>query len=214
VNEDVDGNKNDTEESEDEGLVIGDLCIPRAERLSFGNFDNVEISKLTCLTFTKGKSIAINEYGTNMYGGTFDSLAAIEAKRTIQMGYYNTETELKCLEKDQISGKKVLSPVMEINDKVTEVERAISMSPAHGTQEPPFTVSSQEDADDTKINEEGNNQINWDELSHDEDVEAHKNQTVDNGTYSMTIQVGQHQKGSEKDNKQEKLAVKEWQQVR
>jgi hypothetical protein len=51
--------------------------------------------------------------------------------------------------------QKVLSPVMEIKDKVTEVERAISMSPTHGTQEPPFIVSSQEDADDTKINDKG-----------------------------------------------------------
>jgi hypothetical protein len=214
VNEAVEGNKNDTEESEDEGLDIGDLCIPGAEKLSFGNFDNAEISKLTCLTFTEGRSIAINEYGTNMYGGTFDSLAAIEAKRAILMGYANTETELKCLEKDQLSGKKVLSPVMENKDKVTEVERAISMSPIHGTQEPPFIVSSQEEADDTKINEKGNNHINWDELSQDEDVEIHKNQNVDNVTEDRTGQAGQHQKSSEKENKQDKLAVQEWKQVR
>jgi hypothetical protein len=45
-------------------------------------------------------------------------------------------------------------------------------------------------------------------------VEIHKNQNVDNVTEDRTGQAGQHQKSSEKENKQDKLAVQEWKQVR
>jgi len=171
MKETVQENINDTEDSEDEGLNIGDLCMPGAESLSFGSFDSVEIRKLTCMAFTEGKSFAINEYGTNMYGGTFDSLAAIEAKRAIQNhDFCPTGTGFKCCELGQSSSIKELLPVIEANEKEIETERAVSLSPATGTQEPPIAVSNQEEVEGKSTNEERNTQINWDELTHEEEA--------------------------------------------
>lgn len=35
--------------SEDEGLKIGDLIVPRSDQLRFGNFDSVGIKKVSCI---------------------------------------------------------------------------------------------------------------------------------------------------------------------
>jgi hypothetical protein len=73
-------------------------------------------------------------------------------------------------EKGQSNKRKELSPVMEENGKQVETERASSMSPAHGTQEPPVDISSQEEVEGKKDSNVKNNQINWDALIQEEDA--------------------------------------------
>lgn len=116
--------KNDAEESDAEGLNMGDLCPPGAENLSFGSFDHIEIRKLTCMHFTEQTSAIINEYGTNMCGSKFDSLAAFEAKRAIYLSGKDAEKPLGDL--GQRSSSKSLSTVIEELEKEMEKERAVS----------------------------------------------------------------------------------------
>jgi hypothetical protein len=104
---------------------------------------------------------------------------------------------------------------MEENGNQAETERASSMSPAHGTQEPPVDISSQEEVEGRKDSNVKNNQINWDALIQEEDAtDVQKKQTeeavIENNLNSQEQQENMAAAG----DKQEKLAVNEWQVVR
>lgn len=120
MKETVQENINDTEDSKDEGLNIGDLCMPGAESLSFGSFDSVEIRKLTCMAFTEGKSFAINEYGTNMYGGHLILWLQLKRREIQNYDFCPTGTGSKCCELGQSSSIKELSPMIEATEKEIE----------------------------------------------------------------------------------------------
>jgi len=93
--------------------------------------------------------------------------------------------------------------------------RASSMSPAHGTQEPPVDISSQEDVEGRKVNNEGSNQVNWDALTQEEDATEAQISQVDDVGAEKTKSPQMSQKVMEGNgDKQEKMAVKEWQTVR
>lgn len=140
--EGMEKDKNDNEDSADEGLFMGDLCPPGAESHTFGSFSHVEIRKLNCIYFNDGKPTVIDEYGSNIHGYKFDPLAAIEAKRAM----FNAGKSCHVNTGNQ-NTRKDLSPVMEEGERVTK-ERVVSL---HGTQEPPNIGSSQKDYGDYQV---------------------------------------------------------------
>lgn len=129
---------------------MGDLIIPGCDQLKFGNFDNVEIRRLSCLYFNDNSSSMINEYGSNMERSKMDPLVAIEAKNAICKGKSSEIFQFDYLQgKDGMSsGVKggnsvILESIREEQENVVDA-RAISLSPQKDSQEPP-AFSSQED---------------------------------------------------------------------
>lgn len=129
---------NDNNESEDEWLAMDDICQPGAEKLSFGDFSEVEIRKLTCMQFAEGCSTVINEYGTNMCGSKFDSLAAIEAKcAMLSSGEVSKDKVCQTVTVSGRANKRKELATMKEEVLGTIFDRAMSPSPHHGTQDPP-----------------------------------------------------------------------------
>jgi hypothetical protein len=71
------------DESEDEGLKMGDLVPPGLEQLRFGDFDALELRKVSCITVNVNPQAVINEYGSNFIKYKQDPLVTIEAKNAL-----------------------------------------------------------------------------------------------------------------------------------
>lgn len=148
-------------DSDDEGLILGDLIQPGSDALNVGPSNRItEPEKADRATeFTENDrriwtmqglqehTVVINEYGSNLFNSKFDPLATIEAKNAIKASKYDdwyTETmrEERMEDKDKgvdnLNQEKVQGMEMEIN--------ASSPSPKQGTQEGPWLeFSSQEE---------------------------------------------------------------------
>jgi len=131
--------KEDSEESEDQGLCFDDIISPGGQHLTFGSFKHMEINNLFTVMLRDNVSATINEYGTNFYNSKFDSLAAIEAKNALRGLKNQSGSNHADLDIDKLPPKSI-----ETIHNVLEVQH--SPSPLYGTQEPPQPyLSSQED---------------------------------------------------------------------
>lgn len=78
----------DSEESEDEGFKIGDMIQPGSDKL---NIEPVKMApdftendrKIYVMQYSADHSVAINEYGSNMFKSKFDPLTTLQAKSSI-----------------------------------------------------------------------------------------------------------------------------------
>ncbi|CAN6381079.1 unnamed protein product [Urochloa humidicola] len=91
---------NSGEESEDQGLYMGDIIAPSGDHLNFGAFENTEIRNLWKMQIDNSKSVVINEYGSNLHKNSFDSLAVIEAKIAMKGGQKEPSEEVKNVNKE------------------------------------------------------------------------------------------------------------------
>jgi len=74
---------NTEEDSEDEGLKIGDPIIAGSDQLRFDTFDTLEIKMLSSIHMDDSAQVVINEYGSNLEKSKSDPFATIEAKNSI-----------------------------------------------------------------------------------------------------------------------------------
>lgn len=124
---------------------IGDLIVLGFDQLKFGNFERVEIRKISCITIDENPKTIINEYGSNLMKEKHDPLKTIEAKNAL----YGCRKE-NFFQVDDLATKcgtsKSLDTILE--DKVMEKtkERDVSLSPVKGSQgAPEVDLSSQEE---------------------------------------------------------------------
>ena len=68
------------EDSEDEGLKMGDLIVPGSDQLRFDIFENLDIRMLSSIIVNDSSHTVINEYGSNLQKSKHDPLTTIEAK--------------------------------------------------------------------------------------------------------------------------------------
>lgn len=66
--------------SEDSGPYFEDLLSPGGEHLHFGICKPTDIQKIARMQVNEDKSMAFNEYGSNLIKYKFDPLTLIEAK--------------------------------------------------------------------------------------------------------------------------------------
>ncbi|CAN6342986.1 unnamed protein product [Urochloa humidicola] len=128
------------EDSEDQGLHIGELVSSDGSRLSFGSFQDNEITNQWKLQINWNKSVVINEYGSNLHKNKNDPLVITEAKLALQSGIIPTNE--KALE--LLMGQGRTEQFMEQDQQ--QGDQSHEASPGTGTQEPPAVdLSSQED---------------------------------------------------------------------
>jgi hypothetical protein len=156
------------DDSEDEGLKIGNLIEPGSDQLRFGNFDHMEVRMLTSIHFDDAARIVINEYGSNMEKFKSDPLATIEAKNAL---YGSNRNDIFQFDKYMIKSgpSKDLSTTIEDKKAVFDKERAISVSPVKGSQGgPEIELSSQEEC---MIKE--SQDIDWELIQKEDDHVSH-----------------------------------------
>ncbi|CAN6285278.1 unnamed protein product [Urochloa humidicola] len=139
------------EESEDQGLRIGELISPGGSKLNFGSFQENEITNLWKLQINASKTVVINEYGSNLFKNKNDPLAVIEAKYALKSGELPKEQGLFQKEKQQEKSTMLEQELWQVNtgselNKDTLGAQEVCPSPINGTQEPPAAdISSQEE---------------------------------------------------------------------
>jgi hypothetical protein len=181
------------DDSDDSGPCFDDILSPGGTHMTFGDFHNMEIKNIFRMQMNE-KSVAVNEYGTNLVKYKCDPLAVIEAKVAMTHGK-------GCNDK--------ISPTIE-----GEVEEAVGSahltqpSPRTGTQEAPEAVWSSQEGDEERSdkNKEGilgkqqeNQQSpNWEILEESsEDQEMARQVTLN--VESKQEDVGEEPKGLKKD---------------
>jgi hypothetical protein len=181
------------DDSDDSGPCFDDILSPGGTHMTFGDFHNMEIKNIFRMQMNE-KSVAVNEYGTNLVKYKYDPLAVIEAKVAMTHGK-------GCNDK--------ISPTIE-----GEVEEAVGSahltqpSPRTGTQEAPEAVWSSQEGDEERSdkNKEGilgkqqeNQQSpNWEILEESsEDQEMARQVTLN--VESKQEDVGEEPKGLKKD---------------
>jgi hypothetical protein len=73
------GEEDSKSDSEDSGPYFDDFMSPGGQHFTFGDFQNLEIQNIMKMKLNE-RTVAINEYGTNMIKYKYDPLAVIEAK--------------------------------------------------------------------------------------------------------------------------------------
>jgi hypothetical protein len=134
---------NSEEGSEDSGPYFEDLLSPGGEHLHFGTWKPTEMQKIARMQVAEEKSVAFNEYGSNLIKYKFDPLAVIEAKFAMAQGEdcAKGEAQLVCSQKTVVEEEK--------NARLEESEVPCHPSPGIGTQEGPgCDLSSQEEVEE------------------------------------------------------------------
>jgi len=143
------------EYSEDEGLKMGDLIVPGSDQLRFGIFENLDIRMLSSIIVNDSSHTVINEYGSNLQKSKHDPLTTIEAKDAL---HGCKRSEFFQLEDYMLKSgpSKSLPTILEEENHTTA--RAVSMSPAKGSQgAPKVDISNQEE-----VPHIGSQDIDWD----------------------------------------------------
>ncbi|CAL5065400.1 unnamed protein product [Urochloa decumbens] len=123
--------------------------MPGGSHLNFGSFQQSEIKNLWKLKINDNKSVAINEYGTNLFKLQHDPLVVTEAKMAMWQGQLPEVN--KNLKKSELlqEGPGTVNMEMEVQVVQEQEEKgeAVCPSPETGTQEAPLAEwSSQEDS--------------------------------------------------------------------
>lgn len=207
------------EDSEDEALLMGDLVQPGSEQLRFGLFDNVEIRMLSTIIVNEDAHAVINEYGSNLENSKFDPLKTIEAKKAL---HDCGKTKIFQLEDYMIGTKssKGLHTIQENKEGESVQDRAVSISPAKGSQGAPEVDLSSQDIDWDLIQDEDGRESEVTELeiengrTHDkrdeEIVIAKADMVVPSHEGEQVEEVIQNDKDSEGAKNQERVNV--WEQ--
>jgi hypothetical protein len=175
IEDSVMGEEGSKSDSEDSGPYFDDFMSPGGQHFTFGDFQNLEIQNIMKMKLNE-RTVAINEYGTNMIKYKYDPLAVIEAKFAMAQGKGDGEGS----EPKYDDGNK---KHIEVNTDVgtQNVEVPTQPSPGIGTQEPAAQWSSQEDNIDRETDgkEKLNGKIarnhqspNWEILGEESDKEA------------------------------------------
>jgi hypothetical protein len=133
---DDEGNKSD---SEDSGPYFDDFMSPGGQHFTFGDFQNLEIQNILKMKLNE-RTVAINEYGTNMIKYKYDPLAVIEAKFAMTQGKGDGDASDPIFDEGSKNPTKVNTDIGTQN-----VEVPTQPSPGVGTQEPAIEWSSQEE---------------------------------------------------------------------
>jgi hypothetical protein len=78
------------DDSDDSGPYFDDILSLGGTHLSFGDFQNMEIKNIFKMQMND-RTVAVNEYGTNLVKYKYDPLAVIEAKFAMTQGCVNGE---------------------------------------------------------------------------------------------------------------------------
>jgi hypothetical protein len=78
-------NEGDKTDSDDSGPHFDDFMSPGGQHFTFGDFQNIEIQNILKMRVNE-RTVAINEYGTNMLKYKYDPLIVIEAKFAMTRG--------------------------------------------------------------------------------------------------------------------------------
>jgi hypothetical protein len=133
---DEEDNKSD---SEDSGPYFDDFMSPGGQHFTFGDFQNLEIQNIMKMRLNE-RTVAINEYGTNMIKYKYDPLAVIEAKFAMTQGKGCGEGNKTDFDAGSLKTTEVITDV-----ETQMVDVPTQPSPGNGTQEPTADWSSQED---------------------------------------------------------------------
>jgi hypothetical protein len=83
------------EDSDDSGPYFDGHLSPGGQHFTFGDFQNMEIQNILKMQLNE-RTVAINEYGTNMLKYKYDPLAVIEAKVAMYQGKGGMVTRKIC----------------------------------------------------------------------------------------------------------------------
>jgi hypothetical protein len=143
--------KDSSEEgSDDSGPYFEDLLSPGGEHLHFGTWKPAEVQKIARMQVAEEKSVAFNEYGSNLIKYKFDPLAVIEAKFAMAQG-------VECAKK----GTQPVCSQENVDDEEKSTRLEFSEGPCHpspgtGTQEEPgCDLSSQEEVEQKGLKTQG-----------------------------------------------------------
>jgi hypothetical protein len=123
---------NNDEDSEDEGLRMGDLIIPESDQLRFGTFENLEIRMLSNIFVNESSHTVINEYGSNLQKSKHDPLTAIALHACKKFEFFQLEDYMI-----KPGPSKSLPSILEEKKENHNTTRAVSMSPTKGSQGAP-----------------------------------------------------------------------------
>jgi hypothetical protein len=182
--DDIKGKGDSDEGSEDSGPYFEDLLSPGGEHLHFGTWRPTEIQKIARMQISEERTVALNEYGSNLLKYKYDPLAVIEAKFALTQEKKSGEGYGK--EKDGQRDAAEESAVKTAEKELVVLNESQDMqtqpSPELGTQEGPRADwSSQEEVGDRLAEGEGVrvNRIgkctaspNWEEIETDEEIEG------------------------------------------
>lgn len=151
---------NEFEDSDDEGLKIGDMIQPGSDKLNVGppsvTTEFTENDRKTwVMQYNVDHIVAINEYGSNMFKSKFDPLTTIEEKTAIvssKMGDLDMtiDSDMVNQEGDKMSALENMSII------------ADSPSLIRGTQEgPQIELSSKEEEKEQYMSEDGKMTVEW-----------------------------------------------------
>ncbi|CAO2143049.1 unnamed protein product [Urochloa humidicola] len=137
----------DSSDKFSDGPCFDDLYSPGGQHWSFGTFQNMEVRNISRMEVGETKSVAINEYGTNLHRNKYDSLATFEAKLAMHSGKLENVSEKAEKGKTTCETQGAGEVVTMANEMVHQKdEELVSPSPTTGTQEAPVgDFSSQED---------------------------------------------------------------------
>ncbi|CAN6288347.1 unnamed protein product [Urochloa humidicola] len=201
------------EESEDQGLRLNDIVSPGGTRLSFGSFQQHEIRHLWKMKVSDSKTVAINEYGTNMMRLQYDPLAVIEAKLAMRQGKLVPDKEEPMTSKNLETATTQL-----ITQEQKEETLGFSPSPRIGTQGAPVVeVSSQEEStlQDSQVFGKGgdiNLSPDWERLA-DEGATEEEAVGIENNSSRLNLRSDKDMP-NEKELKTQLMEVEDQGQVR
>jgi hypothetical protein len=129
------------DDSDESGPYFDDYLSPGGQHFTFSDFHNMEIQNLMKVRLNE-KTVAINEYGTNLLKYKFDPLAVTEAKVAMAQGKGGGG----CSEGNQTEKCTITPPKENVNCEMEMVTQTSQPSPSMGSQEAPAAEwSSQED---------------------------------------------------------------------
>jgi hypothetical protein len=188
--EDSKGKGDSDEGSEDSGPYFEDLLSPGGENLHFGTWRPTEIQKIARMQINEERSVALNEYGSNLFKYKYDSLAVIEAKFAMTPEKRNGEGYGK--DKDGQREAVEDCAVKTVEEELVVVNKSQGMltqpSPETGTQEAPGVVWSSQEEVGGSMAEGGVDRVtraekdtaspNWEEIETVDEIEEGDNEKL------------------------------------
>lgn len=86
------------DDSDDSGPNFEDYISPKGQHFTFGDFQNIEVQNILKMKLNE-RTVAINEYGTNMLKCKYDPLAVTEAKTAMSQGKRGMVARRGCRQK-------------------------------------------------------------------------------------------------------------------
>jgi hypothetical protein len=190
--DDIKGKGDSDEGSEDSGPYFEDLLSPGGEHLHFGTWKPTEIQKIAKMQISEERTVALNEYGSNLIKYKYDPLAVIEAKFAMTQEKKSGEGYGKDKDGQRDSAEESAVKTTEEELVVLNESQGIQThpSPELGTQEGPGAEwSSQEEVGErmaegevAKVNQTGKHTAspNWEEIKTEDETEGGGTEKLNN----------------------------------